>query len=244
MSSDDVRYRSDLDFSRILNIVRTRQFIEKGLEASRPVCTSSGASQSSTVFNFCKQEFYTSPEIQYDYASYSIEDSNLAKQPDEVRIEKLFAAVIPVLVYLGSASTKKLSGYTSAINSIYGEVSASADVKKAVGSGNTLGQFTENAYFSFWYFLHPKVRQQILDVVAALSSNLGVDPACARRADAGDLDSCRSTKARTLLRVVNALRKTSQNQTLDQIKQGLVPDINISRPTNKPTRSRNRRQKA
>jgi len=225
MASDDTRYDSDSDFQKILNLVRSENLLEMSLDRKRPNCFRSDVDTS--IFNFCNQSFFVDANTEYDYTQYLPEDSNLALQPSENKIKKLFNAVVPVLVYLGTAASKRTPGYNAVPSEDYGDISPSQHMKSATSAATRESTFTQNSYFSFWFSLHPMVRQQILDVISSLSNTLGVDPICSRQSD---VSLCRSNKAKVLLRVVSALRVSDQYSGIPQLLQSVRLDINTARP--------------
>lgn len=225
MASDDTRYDSDSDFQKLLNLVRSRNLLEMSLNRQRPICFRSDVDTS--LFNFCNESFYVDAILEYDYTQYAPEDSNLALQPSEQKIAKLFNATVPVLIYLGTAASKRTAGYSAVTSEDYGEISPSQHIKSATSAATRESSFTQNSYFSFWFSLHPMVRQQILDVISSLSNTLGVDPICSRQSD---VSSCRSNKAKVLLRVVSALRANDQSSAIPQLLQSIRPDTNTARP--------------
>lgn len=240
MASGDNRLRTESDFNKILGIVQSREILQSALGASRPSCYASGAGTGGgSDFDFCNQAFYDGPQLQYDYSSYSPERSNLAEKPDDSKLLTLFRRVVPVLIYLGTSSTRRVSGYSVSSELKYGTISPSSSVKYVVSSAETAGEFTQNSYFSYWFSLHPNVRRQILDVIASLSENLGVDKSCVR-GNAASSSACQSDRARALIRTVSALRQTSNAPSVDEIVQKLRPDTNTSRPSKLIARSRSR----
>jgi len=225
MASDDTRYDSDSDFNKFLNLVRSRNLLDMSLNRQRPICFRSDVDTS--IFNFCNESFYANPTTEYDYTQYAPEDSNLALQPSEQKIAALFNAVVPVLIYLGTAASKRVAAYNTATSEDYGEIIPSQHVKSSTSAATRESSFTQNSYFSFWFSLHPRVRQQILDVISSLSNTLGVDPICSRRSD---VSLCRSNKAKVLLRVVSALRASDQSSAIPLLLQSVRPDTNETRP--------------
>jgi hypothetical protein len=237
MASGDNRVQGESDFQRILDFVRLRGIVQNALSASRPSCLSSGAGDfSGEEFNFCSQDFYNGPRLVYNYTSYSPEKSNLANPPDETRLLSLFRKVVPVLIYLGTSATRRINAYTSVTNGKYGEVSPSLRVKSSVTVPESMGEFTQNSYFSYWFSLHPNVRRQILDVIFALSPILGAGN-CVRQPGSA---SCNSNRARALLRTVSVLRQTVDGSSVNEIVKSLRPDTNTARPGRLVARSRSR----
>lgn len=237
MASGENRLKTESDFNKILEIVRSRGLLQTALGASRPSCyTSDGG----TDFDFCNQSFYDGPQVQYDYTSYSPERSNLAEKPDDAKLLAVFRRVVPILIYLGTSATRRISGYSISNGEKYGSTSPSSSVKSVVSFNGAGSAFTQNSYFSYWFSLHPNVRMQILDVIVSLSGNLGVDGNCVRGNLAATSSSCQSDRARALLRTVSALRQTANAPTIDLIIQQLRPDANTSRPSRLLARSKSR----
>jgi len=237
MASGDSRLKTESDFNKILGIVRSRDILQTSLSASRPSCfTSDGGSE----FDFCNQAFFEGPQLQYDYSSYSPERSNLAEKPDDAKLLQLFRRVVPILVYLGTSATRRISGYSATSEEKYGAISPSSPVKSVVSFSDAGSAFTQNSYFSYWFSLHPNVRIQILDVITALSSNLGVNRECLRGNVTGLSSACQSDRARALIRTVSALRQTANAPSVDSIIQRLRPDTNTSRPSRLIARSKSR----
>jgi hypothetical protein len=237
MASGDNRLKTESDFNKILGIVKSRDILQTALGASRPSCyTSDGGSD----FNFCNQEFYDGPQVKYDYSSYIPERSNLAEKPDDAKLLALFRRVVPVLVYLGTSATRRISGYAANSDSKYGSIAPSSVAKSVASFTDAGSSFTQNSYFSYWFSLHPNVRMQILDVIVSLSENLGVDKNCVRGNVDGSSSACQSDRARALIRTVSALRQTANIPSIDAIVQQLRPDTNTSRPSKLLARSKSR----
>lgn len=241
MASGDNRLQTESDFNKILGIIKSRDILQTALGASRPSCyASESSSGGGSDFDFCNQAFFDGPQVQYDYSSYSPERSNLAVQPDDAKLLSLFRRVVPILVYLGTSATRRISGYSASAASKYGTITPSLDVKSVVSFTDAGSAFTQNSYFSYWFSLHPNVRRQILDVIVSLSENLGVDRNCVRGNAVGSSSACQSDRARALIRTVSALRQTANAPSIDVIIQQLRPDANTSRPSRLLARSKSR----
>lgn len=228
MADGDVRLTNESEFKRILRLVQSRSIIQQSLDSERPRCL--GGEAPNEIFNFCDEVYYEGPKTTFAYASYPPERSSIGNFPNENKVKALFAITIPILIYLSTDSRTKVGGYSLGATSKYGSLNPSLVLRSLSRKAQNSGEFSKNAYVSFWFSLHPNIRRQILDIIAVSAPLLGVNSSCLQSGGNNQSRGCGTPKSRALIRAVSALRQLNARATVDDFLKTLQIDTNTSAP--------------